>query len=470
MSDDLDIRGGGAIAVDTATVYATATAFETVGADLDSIRAEMARFLNELLPHWVGSHVQSTVAAISACDVKMRDAVAQAERITGDLRAAGAIYELVEIDAAHAAAVAAGDAAEVAALERRRAMVRDEFPEAGDEAFWLQFNRAGLWPGNIVRQATEGGQSVGGILDELGLAAKLGGTFWTAALGVGAGGAAIAGATVFGVGGWGRLPRGARLTGAPTPVTVKMMPVTPAPATRPTPPAGLAAAASRIPNTGPAQVRVEKYTMADGSKQFAVYVSGTRTISAAAGSKEPWDMRSNAALYRGETAASFTATKAALAAAGAAPGATVHAFGHSQGGMIASHLALDDEYDVKTLVTLGAPVEADVGDGTFSAVIRHTDDPVGMLAGGGHMDSVGAPGSFVAEREIDADATLEDLALKAHHLKGYLETVTLVEESGDPRVAQLDGIFEQLAEASSMEAFEFQAERAEASPSPGGEG
>ncbi len=69
--------------------------------------------------------------------------------------------------------------------------------------------------------------------------------------------------------------------------------------------------------------------------------------------------------------------------------------------MVASRLAVEGGYDVKTLVTLGSPVEADVGDGTLSVAVRHTDDPVAALQGGGYDTAVGAPGSFVAERLAD---------------------------------------------------------------------
>ncbi len=147
-------------------------------------------------------------------------------------------------------------------------------------------------------------------------------------------------------------------------------------------PASLADAAARIPGGGDARIRVERYTMPDGTRQFAVYVAGTQTV--APNSTEPFDMASNIALYTGERSASYDATLAALARAGAEPGDVVHAFGHSQGAMITAHLALEGGYDTQTLVSLGSPVEADVGEGTMSISLRHADDPVAALAAGGH--------------------------------------------------------------------------------------
>ena len=125
------------------------------------------------------------------------------------------------------------------------------------------------------------------------------------------------------------------------------------PATAPT---SLADAAARIPAGGEARIRVERYTMSDGSRQFAVYVAGTQTV--APQTREPFDMDSNVELYTGERSASYEATLAALEQAGAEPGDVVHAFGHSQGAMVVAHLALEGGFDDATLVSFGSPVEA----------------------------------------------------------------------------------------------------------------
>jgi hypothetical protein len=131
----------------------------------------------------------------------------------------------------------------------------------------------------------------------------------------------------------------------------------------------------------------------------------------------------------------------------------------SQGAMIGSHLAVEGGYDVQTLVSLGSPVEADVGAGTLSVAIRHTDDPVAGLAGGGAMDGVGAPGSFVAERVYDPATAAEDATLPAHRLTAYAETAALVDASGDPRVAGVQAVFDDLGRAASVEVSEYAAVR-----------
>lgn len=267
------------------------------------------------------------------------------------------------------------------------------------------------------------------------------------------GGGAILAAAVTGIGGLGIVPRDARLTGG-TPV-VTLVPVAPAPASAA--PAGLAAAAERIPHDSDARVRIEKYTMPDGTKQFAVYVAGMR--SAELGGDDPWDGLSNIELYAGRRSASYEATVEALAAAGAQPGDVVHAFGHSQGAMVASRLALENGYDTRTLVTFGSPIDADVGPGTLSVSVRHTDDPVVALAGGGHMGSVGGEGSMVVEREAHPRVGPEDVLAPGHDLAGYTGTAALVDASSDPRVEAVRDVFTDLRHASEIEVLEFAAKR-----------
>jgi pimeloyl-ACP methyl ester carboxylesterase len=156
---------------------------------------------------------------------------------------------------------------------------------------------------------------------------------------------------------------------------------------------------------------------------------------------------------------SYAATEAALAAAGAQPGDAVHVFGFSQGAMIGAHLALEGPYDTQTLVSLGSPVDADVGPGTLSVSVRHSDDPVVALAGGGHGEPVGASGSFIVERVADPDVALDDTRLPAHRLTVYAETAALVDASADPRVDGLRGVFDELAQAESVEVTEYAATR-----------
>lgn len=436
-----EIRGGGAVAVDTGTLRHTAALFVAAEAELERICRQLGSPQAVLL--WQRGHASDAASSVAVLFQRLVEVRAEADRIAAALREAAVAYELVELNAEHRTAVAAGDDARAAAIDARLTLLIEEHPEAWTTALAAETDRAINWPGELARQAAESGLVVGA---EFGGPAGIG---TGAALGLGT----IAGAAVLGIGGQGRLSRDARLAGQAGSVTLtSVRPVAAAGA-----PQSLTAVTQRMPGAGDSRVRVEKYTMSDGSKQFAVYIAGMQSF--AYGGDDPWDNRSNHELYTGRQSESFAATKQALADAGAEPGDVVHAFGHSQGAMIGSHLALEGEYDTRTLVTFGSPVAADVGTGTLSVTLRHTDDPVAALAGGGHSAAVGAPGSFVAERVADTDVGLTDAAVPGHRMTAYAETAALVDGSTDPRVGELRAVFAQLASAESVEVTEYAATR-----------
>jgi pimeloyl-ACP methyl ester carboxylesterase len=173
---------------------------------------------------------------------------------------------------------------------------------------------------------------------------------------------------------------------------------------------------------------------------------------------DPWNMRSNLELYsEGQISTSLQATKQALLAAGATATDQVHLVGHSQGGMIAGHLGMGDEFNVRSVITAGSPIEPVLGDQVLSVQLRHSDDPVSALAGGGSPAGTGSPQSFVAEREGDAAVGPGDLLLPMHHLDTYIETARMVDLAGDGRAASLHQLWKQLGTARSVTATEYSA-------------
>lgn len=442
MGSDIEILGGGAVAVDTETLRAAAARFVIAGDHLAEISHRLGALENMLLAE--RAEAWEALSSTYVLGARLRDSVAGATRVASALREAAAVYELVELNAAHHAAVLAGDREAEALIAARRDALTARYPDAMGEAVGAGFERAVMWPSDLVRQATETGLFLG---DEIDLP-------WGIYLGAAAGLGTIGLGAVTGLSGAGRLSADARLQGAAEPVA--LTPVTPAGTTTTAPP-DLAAAARRVPTSGASRVRVEAYTMTDGSRQYAVYVAGMR--SGQVGGRDPWDNLSNVQLYSGHTSSSYEATVAALEAAGAQPGDVVHAFGHSQGAMITAHLALEGGYDTRTHVTFGSPVEADVGPTTLSVGVRHTDDPVAALAGGGSMAPVGAAGSFVVEREADPVSGIQDVKLPAHHITAYAETAALVDASTDPRVDELRAVFAELDGAVAVEVTEYGASR-----------
>ncbi|GEM_PF-371964 len=466
----LQIRSGGAVAVDTWTLRETADRFVGARLELDGIRMRLGSLQNMLLAE--RRYAWDAASAASVLSAGLRDVQDEAQVIAEALRGAAAGYEVVELDVQLRAAHAAGDPVLIGMLESRRAAVIAEYPDAAGHAFSAQHAFATEWQHELVRQATRWGVGIG---DEFGPQAAVIG-------GAGLGAFTFAGTAFLGLAGTGRLSREARLSGSAGPVTVTAVaPAAPggsipsvapggagspaigtaAPSSSRQPanvaPQSLAAAAARIPGDGAARVRVERYAMADGTTKSVVYIAGMQ--SGAIGGDEPWDNRSNAELYAGTASDSYAATQAALAAAGVEPGDEVHVVAFSQGAMIGAHLALEGDYDVQTLVSLGSPVDADVGPGTLSVAVRHSDDPVTALAGGGHGETVGSAGSFVAERVYDPDSDPDDALWPAHRLTAYTETAALVDASGDPRVAGVHDVLAELADAESVEVSEYAAVR-----------
>lgn len=434
--NELVIRSGGAVEVDTASLRAVAVDLDTVAREVDDIRADVETATAHL--HEVGPEagpLQWLVAALLAGARRAgRDAADLAERV----RAAADRYEAVELLVERELAAAAGDAAAVRRLDHEI----HALPVAAVEAARRSVHSAPLLA-DLENQAL-----LTSII--LGTPASAAAPMLVRALG----------GLVHGAG-RGRVGADRRLEGRAIPVEVRRLPSASA---RASPATSFADAAARIPGGGDARVRVERYAMPSGAAQYAVYIAGTQSF----GGPDAFDTRSNLELYGGRRSASYDAVLAALEDAGARPGDRVHAFGHSQGAMVGERLAVESPYRVETLGSFGSPVQADASDETLAVSVRHTDDPVAALQGGGHPHSVGAPGSFVVERLADPLPGIGDLALPAHHMDGYVETARLIDGSDDPRVGALRAVFEELGHAESVETREYSAVRV--SPSTAGAG
>lgn len=244
---------------------------------------------------------------------------------------------------------------------------------------------------------------------------------------------------------------------SPSPAVRREVTVTPLRRMVAAPVAGFADAGKRLSGPEGARVRVERYTMPSGGREWVVYVTGTQSV--ALDGPEPFDMRSNLALYSGQDAAASAAVRAALADAGVSPGEPVHAVAHSQGAMAAELLAREGEYDVRTLVTFGAPTTDPLPADVTAVTIRHTDDPVAALAGSVRTAERGAQGGFIVERMADPLPGLHDITMPAHALTAYVETGALLDASADPRARGIDTLWNRLGTAESVQVTEYSARR-----------
>ena len=426
--DDLDIRSGGVVAVDTETLRAAAARLIAEGAQCDDLRASL-------------DQARRIVQAEGVWFVPPAGAAAQAgersRRLAGDLQTMADTYEVAELVSAAAVADAAGDG-DLASDLRQRAqgiVAADPFVAAKLTALvarWQSQTRIGL---------TE--QYTPPLLPGMGAPVNV------AAL-------ALFATSLIGIAGRGTVSQGTRLGGPADPVAITRNGVG-----RTSAPMSLTQVVDRIPQ-GENRVRVERYTMPNGSRQFMVYAAGT-----ADDEREAWDWPANIDLYADhERAASFEATMAAVADAGAQPGDTVNLAGYSQGGLVASFVALDGTYDVPLLITFGDPVQADVGSDTLSVALRHDDDPVSALANGGFAAGVGADGSFVASRDTPGTAWTGEGPIGSHQLDAYRETAGMLDGSTDPRMDAVRERWQALSQATSVEAFVYGAARVPAEIDP----
>ncbi|KAA9089198.1 alpha/beta fold hydrolase [Microbacterium radiodurans] len=431
-ADGIDIRSGGIVAVDTAELREAALELAALAGELDALQREVESVTIELAwhPETAWSPVEIGGSVVRA----LADTVHAAGRLAAGLREMADVYEILELEAARAAGTAGGDVRALFVLERRLAEARERMPEAAARADVL----AAAWPFRrhleLELQIAQAGAGFGLI----GFVAPL-----------------VSGSVLglAGVLGLGRVERAERSAGPVPSVDLERVAAPPASA-----PVDLADLAARIPQDRDEQIRVERYVDPGGAQRFAVYVAGTRA-PLGFGGDEPMDMASNIDLYTGQRAASVEAVAAALREAGAKPGDTVLAVGHSQGGAAVARLALESEFAVAAVVTLGSPVHVDPPADTIDITLRHTDDPVPALQSGGHPAGTGAPGSFVAERVADPGGSPGDVGLGAHGVDAYRATAAFVDGSGDPRVAQIHGLLASFGGASRATTTLFHARR-----------
>ncbi|MCC4909450.1 hypothetical protein [Microbacterium sp. cx-59] len=425
MGDAITISSGGGIAVDTAALDAAAAVLASAADELHNAATQFVLCEHRIPALFLG--IPTSPALVAS---RLSETGGRADELAGALRAASATYTLVELRVAYDVAIAAGDEAGAADAQRAIDTFEAQHPDAVATA------DAAL---DAARAAGDGP-----VLD-----AFWGGLpLWVVGVPV----VSLIGMALAQVrsSGQGTVAAGTRVAPGGTAANLVPLPVS----QNATAPRTLADAAARIPASGDARVRIEQYVRAGGGRTFAVYVTGTRSMSGA----DPWDMTSNVQSFTGHRSDALATVEAALVEAGAEPGDEVLGWGHSQGGMSVGQLAQTGVYDMQVVGTFGSPTSVDVGADTLSVQVRHTDDPVASLAVG-HPDRVGAEQSFLVERTVDETGGLHDLTLPAHHLETYVQTAEAADASGDPRVIALHDRLSELADAELVEVREYGAER-----------
>ena len=448
MSDDIDIRDGGVVAVDTQTLRAAAARCAALSARVRDARdglGDAARRIDALGA--IGGPVRTTAHEIQQSSWITDAQLDDLDAIAADLRAAADTYEVVELRARAAIRATPGRVAGAATALLAFGLRHPDAVARADEASAARDLEVGAALTDDDNLGTPAVGAMTAMVSPLAALALLGAAGALPEIAQGAQ-ALIRRLHA------GTIAPGSRLVPSGAAARVRRT-ATEADVASPD---GLADALGRIPHDD-ARVRIETYTMPDGTMRYAVYLAGTREFSPLADGTDPWDMTSNLQMYFGQDSAAYEAVKAAMVDAGVPAGARVYLFGHSQGGLIADWLAVQGEYEVPLLVTAGSPTEAAVGDETLSVQLRHTDDIVQSLAGGGSDARVGGEGSMVVERAGTPGAQLGDVTDAAHHLTAYVATAKMVDAAADPRATRMRSVLGELRGATSVTAVEYDATR-----------
>ncbi|MGM7699222.1 hypothetical protein [Microbacterium sp. A84] len=426
MSGSVDITHGGAIAVDPEALRSVASALLAIAPTFALAGAAIRRTYNHVLgvPGIIG---RVDMGALWASGDRAAAMSQECQSAAQNTFLMADVYELVETRA-ELAALAIADGAAADALSARIAELEASDPRVTEMETWLL---AG-WKDGRYEGLAEQQLQIPGVFD----------ASWLFLLAAGIGTRRL-----------GAIRPGDTLSGHGDAVSVA-----PVKTSSPiAPPTSLAEAFRRFPDTKGAQFKVENYTMPDGSHRFVLYAKGTGSPWYGLG--EPLDMKSNLELYTGQESASYQATLDVLKAAGAQSGDRVDIYAHSQAAINAAYLSSQSEYDVKVQVTAGSPVHPTLNEDQLLIELRHTDDVVSSLAGGGAPGGSGSPDSFVASRVGDPEYRPHDLLLKTHYLDTYIETAEMVDASGDVRLHAIEENWRELNEAVSIEATEYEAER-----------
>lgn len=430
MSDDLDIRSGGLVAIDTDTLRHVAATLVFLAARLDEAATALGR-----------AGVSSLAAGlwVPAPEGAVRDAERRATDIAQALRALADVYELAEREATARIQGLDRDAGTRTAAMRLQAR-----SEVAVEATRLAVEWGQGRHRDIERQMRDVHAMLGAYAPPVPALTLLTG----AVRGVGRGTVAADAPPLRPIGAAASVVELSRHRAAGPDAA----------------PRGLVQLLERLPGEdgiAAARVRVEEYRFASGRREFMVYIAGTRAFF---DPDEPWDMTSNLQLYFGEESSSYLAVARAVTAAGALADDRLHIVGHSQGAMVGAHLARQGGFEVVTQIGFGSPIQADLPGDTLAVAVRHTDDPVATLSAGGLPGVSGSPDSAVVEREVDPAPTWSDLTFAVHHLDAYRDTAAAADASGDRRVALLRDRLAPLAGAVAVTSTVYGARRGQPAP------
>ena len=178
-------------------------------------------------------------------------------------------------------------------------------------------------------------------------------------------------------------------------------------------------------------IEIQTVTGADRARRHIVYLPGMDDLDPLSSDRDVRDAGAAVHLQAGLPTAYGAGVLEALHQTGAGPGEQILLVGHSQGGMQAVQLAMDESpYDITQVVTLGSPtIPGDVPSGVGVLALEHWGDPVPTLDGG----TVPSPQvvSVTFDSGVDWPSPFAN-----HELDHYVSGAAAVDHSTDPVVEQ----------------------------------
>jgi pimeloyl-ACP methyl ester carboxylesterase len=186
------------------------------------------------------------------------------------------------------------------------------------------------------------------------------------------------------------------------------------------------------------QIRIDRYSVPGQADRFDVFIAGTQDFSPVSGS-EPFDLTGDIAGIAQNSPASYRAVIEAMHQAGVTSTSPVVLNGHSQGGLIAVMVAASGQFDVKGVLTFGAPATSiPVPQHVPVLALRNSEDLVPAL--GGYDTNTHA---VIVERPVfDHQPIPTEWAVPAHRLEYYEQTARWADTATDPRVANIRDILD----------------------------
>jgi hypothetical protein len=199
--------------------------------------------------------------------------------------------------------------------------------------------------------------------------------------------------------------------------------------------------ATRVPPsaTSASQVRIDRYAVAGQPDRFEVYIGGTRIFDPGP-DDQPLDMTSNMSAISGGESGAMQVVEQAMKAAGVTSANPVIFTGHSQGGLVAARLAGSGDYNSQGLFTLGAPAgQVSVPESVPWVAIQHDNDLVPVL-GGPYEKS--QPLLVTREYAPEPGSAESRVFYPVHMLPAYEKSATLLDGSTEPRIVAIERDFD----------------------------